>query len=98
MVQLSEVSRRDNSNMRSVAVVGLIYLPATFVSGLFGMNFFQFCGGSDNDDAWKVSEKFWLYWAVTIPLTLATVLVWTLAFHADRIKVSLKKLRKYGGV
>ncbi|KAF2789724.1 hypothetical protein K505DRAFT_188783, partial [Melanomma pulvis-pyrius CBS 109.77] len=75
MVQLSGISRRDNSNMRSVAMVGLIYLPATFVTGLFGMNFFQFCG-NPGDETWKVSDKVYLYWAVTVPLTLATILVW----------------------
>jgi Mg2+ and Co2+ transporter CorA len=83
-------SQADNNNMRPIAVVGLVYLPATFVSGLFGMNFCQFGCDAGHQD-WKVSDKFWLYWAITVPLTLATALVWVLAFHGQSLK-----LRKLG--
>jgi Mg2+ and Co2+ transporter CorA len=71
--------------MRSIAIVGLIYLPATFVSGIFGTNFFQFSTDKE-DQGWRVSEEFWLYWAVTVPLTLGTVVLWTCAFHLDGIQ------------
>lgn len=95
MVQLGDISRKDNGNMRSVAVVGLVYLPATFVSSLFRMNFFQFFGES-GDETREVSDKFWMYWAITIPLAMTTVLVWTRAFHMDGIKRGMKILRTLG--
>jgi Mg2+ and Co2+ transporter CorA len=70
--------------MRSIAVVGLIYLPATFVSGIFGTNFFDF--GKDNGEkGWSVSEEFWLYWAIAVPLTVATVGVWTVLGHGEGV-------------
>jgi hypothetical protein len=56
------------------------------------MNFLQFYG-EPGDETLKVSDKFWMYWAITIPLTMATVLEWTLAFHMDGIKRGAKKLR-----
>jgi Mg2+ and Co2+ transporter CorA len=71
--------------MRSIAVVGLVYLPGTFVSGLFGMNFFDFSEES-GVQTWNISSKFWLYWAITIPLTLVTIFVWVLAFHGEALK------------
>jgi Mg2+ and Co2+ transporter CorA len=85
MVSMSARSREDSYSMRSIAVVGLIYLPATFVSGIFGTNFFQF-GTDQLQKGWKVSEDFWLYWAITVPLTLGTVLIWTCAFHWGAVR------------
>jgi Mg2+ and Co2+ transporter CorA len=90
---MGERSRQDNNNMRSIAVVGLVYLPGTFVSGLFGMNFFDFSAESDHQ-SWKVSNKLWIYWAITLPLTLVTVLVWVLAFHRGALKWPVVRRKK----
>ncbi|KAF2244153.1 hypothetical protein BU26DRAFT_522857 [Trematosphaeria pertusa] len=88
-LQMGEDSRKDSNNMRSIAIVGLVYLPGTFVSGLFGMNFFDFNVDSGRQ-TWAVSEKLWLYWAITVPLTLATILLWVVAFHGDAITRRLR--------
>ncbi|KAH8432730.1 uncharacterized protein LDX57_010358 [Aspergillus melleus] len=69
-------AQSDSAMMKTVGVVSLVYLPGTFVSGLFGTNFFDFAPGDDSD--WKTASTFWMYWAVTIPLTLATVVIWAL--------------------
>jgi Mg2+ and Co2+ transporter CorA len=83
-VRMNKKSRQDNNVGRSIAVVGLIYLPGTFVSGLFGMNFFDFSNESGHQ-SWKVSDKLWMYWAITLPLTLATIITWVLAFHGKAL-------------
>ncbi|PYH43448.1 uncharacterized protein BP01DRAFT_98117 [Aspergillus saccharolyticus JOP 1030-1] len=67
-------TRSDSAMMTTIAVVSMIYLPGTFVSGLFGTNFFNFTDGDAH--TWFMADSFWLYWAVTIPLTLATMAVW----------------------
>ncbi|KAL3478134.1 hypothetical protein BJX99DRAFT_224681 [Aspergillus californicus] len=67
-------ARSDSNMMKTVAVVSMVYLPGTFVSGLFGTNFFSF--QADPPNTWVTSGKFWIYWVVTIPLTLLTVAVW----------------------
>ncbi|KAE8152324.1 hypothetical protein BDV25DRAFT_72023 [Aspergillus avenaceus] len=69
-------AQSDSAMMRTIGVVSLIYLPGTFVSGIFGTNFFDF--DSEKPDNWVMADSFWLYWAVTLPLTLATVVVWAL--------------------
>jgi len=33
-------------------------------------------GSNDKEEEGLVSNKFWLYWAVTIPLTLLVIIVW----------------------
>ncbi|KAJ5148147.1 hypothetical protein N7526_001499 [Penicillium atrosanguineum] len=69
-LQLAKHSLSDNTMMKTVAIVSMIYLPGTFVSGIFGMSFFDY-----NSDKKKldVGTDFWLYWIVTIALTLATM-------------------------
>ncbi|KAL4875719.1 hypothetical protein BJY04DRAFT_152298 [Aspergillus karnatakaensis] len=69
-------ARTDSAMMKTVAVVSLVYLPGTFVSGIFGTNFFSF--QADDHNGWSTSPTFWLYWAVTVPLTLTTILAWVL--------------------
>jgi Mg2+ and Co2+ transporter CorA len=89
MVQMGERARQDNNNMKLIALVGLVYLPGTFVSSLFGMNFFSF-DEENGQQRWQVSEKFWLYWAITAPLTLCTLIIWALANYKGVTKQHLK--------
>ncbi|KAH0499597.1 hypothetical protein TgHK011_006778 [Trichoderma gracile] len=43
---VAETAQRDGSLMKSIAVLGMIYLPATFVCTFFSMGFFQWRGQS----------------------------------------------------
>ena len=52
--------------MKTIAVLTMAFLPATFVSTLFSANLFTL----DADAAWRV------YVAVVIPLTLLTLGIW----------------------
>ncbi|RAH87338.1 hypothetical protein BO86DRAFT_394139 [Aspergillus japonicus CBS 114.51] len=72
--QFGHDTKSDSAVMKTIAVVSMVYLPGTFVSGLFGTNFFNFTDGDEH--TWFMAGSFWLYWAVTIPLTLATMAVW----------------------
>ncbi|KAL4885815.1 hypothetical protein BJY04DRAFT_117977 [Aspergillus karnatakaensis] len=69
-------ARSDSNMMKTIAVVSMVYLPGTFVSGLFGTNFFSF--QADPGNTWLTADEFWIYWAVTIPLTMATMGVWAI--------------------
>ncbi|KAL4903776.1 hypothetical protein BDW74DRAFT_179362 [Aspergillus multicolor] len=71
----SAKARSDSAAMKTIAVLGLLYLPGSFVSGLFGTNFFNLSTEGSNQE-WVVSENFWLYWLITVPLTALTVVVW----------------------
>lgn len=69
----SAASKRDSSSMKMLATVTTIYLPGAFVAALFSMNMFNRFA---SDGAPVVSERFWVYWSVAIPLTLVTVGLW----------------------
>ncbi|KAL2846500.1 hypothetical protein BJX68DRAFT_268590 [Aspergillus pseudodeflectus] len=71
------VLQADSAWMKTIAFVSMVYLPGTFVSGLFGTNFFDF--DSPTPGLWAHSN-FWLYWAVAVPLTMATMGIWA-AWH-----------------
>ncbi|KAJ6444388.1 D-glycerate 3-kinase [Purpureocillium lavendulum] len=73
-VEIATATKRDSAAMRAIAFVSLLFLPATFTSAIFSTTFFKF---DDNSSAWQVSDMFWLYWVVAIPLTAAAVLVWS---------------------
>ena len=43
----------------------------------FSMTFFNFSPGNEaHPEAWVVSEKIWIYWAISLPLTIITILSW----------------------
>lgn len=62
----------DSAAIKTVAFVTLAFLPPTFVSAIFSMSFFSF----SSDSGWIVSDKFWLYWVFSVPITLVSILIW----------------------
>ncbi|KAL0939531.1 uncharacterized protein CTRU02_206141 [Colletotrichum truncatum] len=77
-VAIGRAAQKDSSAMKTVAFLTLLFLPATFVSAIFSTTFFEFKSESE----WVVSEKFWVYWVVAIPITVITALLW---FYWQRI-------------
>jgi hypothetical protein len=51
--------------MKTIAALTMIFLPGTFTSSVFSMNIVQ-------DSPW------WVYVAVTLPLTIVTIIAWLL--------------------
>jgi len=66
--------------MKTLAIVTMLFLPGTFVASLFSMPLFDWSGNSNA----IVGPNFRLYWAVTLPLTFTTLLVyaiWSVWYH-----------------
>lgn len=72
-VEIGRAAQKDSAAMKTVAFLTLTFLPATFISAIFSTSFFNFDG---EQGTWKVSDKFWIYWAVSIPVTSFTILLW----------------------
>ncbi|KAI0414723.1 hypothetical protein F5X98DRAFT_348416 [Xylaria grammica] len=70
---LAVASKRDSSSMKILAAVTTTFLPGAFVATLFSMDMFNWFAGADMP---VVSGRFWIYWVITIPLTLVTVGIW----------------------
>ncbi|KAI0448330.1 hypothetical protein F5B21DRAFT_497918 [Xylaria acuta] len=63
-------TRRDSSAMKSIAVLTLIFLPATFTATYFGTPAVVAMGPSQG-----------FYWAITSALTVVVILAWTTFFY-----------------
>jgi magnesium transporter len=72
-VYLSSVSHRMNEVMKVLTIIATIFIPLTFIAGIYGMNF------DPAASPWNMPELSWYWgypavWAVMIVVTLA--LVW----------------------
>jgi hypothetical protein len=70
---LAIACRSDSMSMKILAAVTTTFLPGAFVATLFSMDMFDWFAGHGTP---VVSGRFWIYWSVTIPLTLLTVGIW----------------------
>ncbi len=69
---LSQVSNQMNRVMQRLAIVGTVFLPITFLTGVFGMNF--------ANQPWLKTD-FWL-WVAVMAVTAGTTLIW---FHRRKL-------------
>lgn len=59
------------------------------------MSFFNYNPPSNNDSAdWMMSDKFWIYWVITIPVTIFTVMLWAMLDETvEMYKNFIKKVK-----
>ncbi|MEJ2344632.1 MAG: magnesium/cobalt transporter CorA [Gammaproteobacteria bacterium] len=72
---LSSVSNRLNEIMRVLTVIATIFIPLTFIVGVYGMNF-----GNDNKSPWAMPELRWYYgyplvWLVMIVIAVVMLII-----------------------
>ncbi|MEJ2217178.1 MAG: magnesium/cobalt transporter CorA [Gemmatimonadota bacterium] len=65
-VYLSSLSNRMNEVMKVLTIIATIFIPLTFIAGIYGMNF------SPESSPWNMPELHW-YWGY--PATLGVMLV-----------------------
>ncbi|KAF7959731.1 hypothetical protein EAE96_001341 [Botrytis aclada] len=74
--EMALASKRDSSAMKTIAILGILFLPGTFVASILSTTFFDFQNESGLRAA--VSPSFWIYWAITVPVTLIILVFWYL--------------------
>ncbi|KAK7927378.1 hypothetical protein PG985_004376 [Apiospora marii] len=70
-IGIAQASNQDNASLRIIQVLSTIFLPGSFVSGLFGMGFFS----TSDDGVFVVNSRWWIYLAVSVPLTSVVFVV-----------------------
>lgn len=65
-IYMASVSQRVNLEVRALTVVAMLFMPATLIAGIFGMNF-------DYIPWLKEVNGFW--WALGLMLAIATIMV-----------------------
>jgi len=71
--KLAHASKRDSAAMKTISLLGAIFFPGAYLASVFSMTFFNF---QDDNQGHEISGRFWIYWAVTIPLTSVIVGIW----------------------
>ncbi|KAH0499049.1 hypothetical protein TgHK011_006266 [Trichoderma gracile] len=76
--EMAVASKQDSSAMKIIALLTTFFLPGTFIASFFAMPLFDW---SEPTLSRVANRHFWVYWAVTGPLTLtimAGVMAWAL--------------------
>ncbi|KAK1751037.1 hypothetical protein QBC47DRAFT_83446 [Echria macrotheca] len=75
---IAKDSLQDSSSMKMLALVAMFFLPASFVAALFSAPLFDWDGVGAKGGSIGVATKpqFALFWAVAVPLTVATFLMY----------------------
>lgn len=82
----------DTAAMKTLAVVTAVFLPATFLATLFSMSMFNWQANPGAASESVVSNNFWIYWAVAIPLTLIVIRLCSIFWRVSR-GTYLRKIR-----
>lgn len=87
--------KRDSIATKTIGILGVVFLPGTFVAIVFSINMFKWGGADSGQTSWlRVSPSIWIYWAIMIPLTVVTCLTWVLWSRRENIK-SNKRFMNY---
>ncbi|EOO04092.1 hypothetical protein UCRPA7_353 [Phaeoacremonium minimum UCRPA7] len=71
--RLAHASKRDSNSMKTLSLLGAIFLPATYLASVFSMTFFNF---SPDPGQPIVASSIWVYFAITVPITIVIVVIW----------------------
>ncbi|RYP84081.1 hypothetical protein DL770_005253 [Monosporascus sp. CRB-9-2] len=74
--KIAAATKRDSSSMKTVAIMTMAFLPGTFFAALLAIPSF---------DWGPARERFWVYWALTIPTTVLVLVVWGLLINRRRV-------------
>ena len=66
---IASASRADNRALNSIQFMTMLFLPASLVSSIFGMGFFNTSVEDDGRTTFTASNKWWLWLAVSVPVT-----------------------------
>ncbi|KAI1385579.1 glycoside hydrolase family 31 protein [Hypoxylon trugodes] len=72
--RIAEASKRDSSSMKTVAVMTMAFLPATFIAALFSVPSLDWQATNGP----VIQNNFWVYWAFTLPATAIVFGLWVL--------------------
>ena len=71
----SEIMRNDSAAMKVIAILTLVFLPATGVASVLSSPFFKVDFGQETQPL-QVAASFKIFWIVVLPLTVGVVLFW----------------------
>ena len=65
--------KRDSASMKTIALLTVVFLPGTFVSGFFGSNLFAVQTTNSGKEIFRRTSIWWCWFIITVPLTIVTL-------------------------
>ncbi|KAF2453804.1 hypothetical protein BDY21DRAFT_401325, partial [Lineolata rhizophorae] len=91
--QDSKIMQRDSGVMKSIAVLTLIFLPASTIATMFGSQFFSLEVLESGKTRFIVSKYFWIFFAVALPVTLIVLLPWSYYYRKRTMAIVNQKFK-----
>ncbi|RGP59226.1 hypothetical protein FLONG3_11249 [Fusarium longipes] len=88
---------RDAASMKTLAFVTMFFLPGSFISALFSTDLFDWDNTEGRGIGIPSTPQFRLYWAITIPLTLVTFILYFIWAEFSSYDRSQRRERKRWG-
>jgi hypothetical protein len=89
---IAHSSQQDSSSMKMLALVAMFFLPPSFVAALFSTPLFDWDAASQTADHESIGvgirPQFKLFWAVTIPITALTFVVYGMGILVQKRKLN----------
>ena len=93
--EIAESGKEDSTQMRSIALLTMLFLPGTFIAILFTIPLFNW-----NPDPAKgetvYNHRFWIYWVAAVCLTVGVLGLWAVFTFKKKLKslwTTMKDLR-----
>ncbi|KAL9595938.1 MAG: hypothetical protein Q9179_004791 [Wetmoreana sp. 5 TL-2023] len=93
---IAHEARQDGAAMKTIALVTMLFFPATFVSSFLGTNLVTLDTSPDGKTRFVFSEFWWIYLVSAVPLTLVTLGGWGY-WVRRRSRRERRKFRTSGG-
>ena len=81
-IKIATSTKKDSIAMMTFTFITALFLPGTYVSTLLSVTLIDWQAnsapavGNSRQDRVQVSRYYWVYWAITIPLTGLVMLGW----------------------
>ncbi|KAL8667761.1 MAG: hypothetical protein Q9168_007192 [Polycauliona sp. 1 TL-2023] len=92
---IAHEARQDGAAMKTIALVTMLFFPATFVSSFLGTNLVTLDEGAGGRKRLVFSHLWWIYLVSAVPLTITTLLAW-LYFGRYRSRKARVKWQRAG--
>ncbi|KAK0641947.1 hypothetical protein B0T16DRAFT_449256 [Cercophora newfieldiana] len=79
-------AKKDSTAMKGIAVITMLFLPGTFMASVFSMPFFSW---PEAEGSKLISANFWVFWVFTIPLTVASFVVYVIWYRRHAVGKSI---------
>ena len=98
-VLYNRISKQDTDSMKTIAVVTLVFLPATFISAIFSTGIFNFHATESPNNPRTVSKYGYVYLLACVLSTVLTLFSWSCWYRWGRVwleKLNFSRIHSYG--